>query len=229
MMLGKYATRIFVAGEGMDKFFPADKIMITGNPVRISIVKSTVRREEALKFFELDPGKKTILAVGGSLGARSINEIMARHVSELESLNLQLIWQTGKTTAKQYIERGRPSKNVWVNDFIQDMDKAYAAADVVISRAGAMSVAELCVAKKPVVFVPYPLAAEDHQTVNAKYLVDRDAALMVKDSEVNAKLFGTIIKLATDEALQEKLKINIAKHAVTNADEVIAKEILASI
>jgi UDP-N-acetylglucosamine--N-acetylmuramyl-(pentapeptide) pyrophosphoryl-undecaprenol N-acetylglucosamine transferase len=229
MMLGKNATKIFVASEGMEKFFPAEKIMITGNPVRRAIVNSVATRDEALKFFELDPQYKTILAIGGSLGARSINEIMARHVSELESLNIQLIWQTGKTTAKQYIERGRPSKNVWVNDFIQEMDKAYAAADVVISRAGAMSVAELCVAKKPVVFVPYPLAAEDHQTANAKYLVDREAALTVKDSEVNAKLFGTITKLATDDTLQEKLRTNIEKYAVTNADEIIAKEILASL
>jgi len=226
IMLGKNATRIFVATEGMEKFFPAEKIMVTGNPVRTAIVNSMTTRDEALQFFNLDPHKKTILAVGGSLGAKSINEIMARHVIELESLNLQLIWQTGKATAARYIERGKPSKNVWVNDFIQDMDKAYAAADVVISRAGAMSVAELCVAKKPVVFVPYPLAAEDHQTVNAKYLVGRDAALMVKDSEVSAKLFGTITRLATDEALQKKLRTNIAKYAVTNADKIIAGEIL---
>ncbi|MBG9376437.1 undecaprenyldiphospho-muramoylpentapeptide beta-N-acetylglucosaminyltransferase [Panacibacter sp. DH6] len=229
IMLGKRATKIFVATEGMEQFFPADKIRITGNPVRKPIVHSTVTKEAALAYFNLDPHKKTILAVGGSLGAKSINEIMARHVTELGSLNLQLIWQTGKTTAAQYIERGRPVKAVWVNDFIQDMDKAYAAADVVISRAGAMSVAELCVAKKPVVFVPYPLAAEDHQTVNAKYLVDRDAALMVKDSEVSAKLFGAITRLAGDETLQQKLKTNIARYAVTNADDVIAREILALI
>ncbi|CAN5206537.1 undecaprenyldiphospho-muramoylpentapeptide beta-N-acetylglucosaminyltransferase [soil metagenome] len=227
MLLGKKATKIFVAGEGMEKFFPSEKIMITGNPVRRSIVESTVTKQEALSFFNLENDKKTILAVGGSLGARSINEIMARHVIELVSLNLQLIWQTGKATAVQYIERGTPSKNVWVGDFIKDMDKAYAAADVVISRAGAMSVAELCVAAKPVVFVPYPLAAEDHQTANAKYLVDREAALMVKDNEVSARLFGTITMLATDEELQEKLKTNISKHAVTNADGIIAKTILA--
>ena len=229
MMLGKKAVKIFVATEGMEKFFPPEKIMVTGNPVRKAIVQSTATREEALQYFNLDAHKKTILAVGGSLGAKSINEIMARHVAELSSLNLQLIWQTGKTTAAQYIERGRPIRAVWVNDFIQDMDKAYAAADVVISRAGAMSVAELCVAKKPVVFVPYPLAAEDHQTVNAKYLVDREAALLVKDSEVSAKLFGTITRLAGDEVLQQKLKKNIAKHAITNADDVIAREILALI
>jgi UDP-N-acetylglucosamine--N-acetylmuramyl-(pentapeptide) pyrophosphoryl-undecaprenol N-acetylglucosamine transferase len=226
MLLGKKATKIFVASEGMEKFFPAEKIMVTGNPVRKSIVHSTATKAEAIKYFGLDENKTTILAVGGSLGARSINEVIAAHIYELESLGLQLIWQTGKATAGAYIERGRNYKNVWVNDFIQEMDKAYAAADAVISRAGAMSVAELCVAQKPVVFVPYPLAAEDHQTVNAKYLVDKEAALMVKDNEAKAKLFSAITQLAKDEALQEKFRINIAKYAITNADEVIANVIL---
>ncbi len=229
MLLGKKATKIFVAGEGMEKFFPAEKIMITGNPVRKSIAQSTISRTEALYFFGLSEDKKTILAVGGSLGAKSINEVMAKHVHELESLNIQLIWQTGKATAAAYVERGKAYKNVWVSDFIQDMDKAYAAADVVVSRAGAMSVAELCVAQKPTVFVPYPLAAEDHQTVNAKYLVDKDAALMVKDSETQAKLFAAITRLATDETLQEKFKTNIAKYSVTNADEIVAREILETL
>ena len=229
MMIGKNAKKIFVANEGMEQFFPKEKIIITGNPVRKSIVESTMSREDALAFFGLAPEKKTILAVGGSLGARSINEVMAKHVHELESLNLQLIWQTGKATAAAYVERGKAYKNVWVNDFIQDMDKAYAAADVVVARAGAITVAELCVAKKPAVFVPYPLAAEDHQTVNAKYLVDREAALMVKDSDTQAKLFGTITMLATDEALQEKFKTNIARYSVTNADEVVAREILETL
>jgi UDP-N-acetylglucosamine--N-acetylmuramyl-(pentapeptide) pyrophosphoryl-undecaprenol N-acetylglucosamine transferase len=229
MLLGKKATKIFVASEGMEKFFPAEKIMITGNPVRKSIARSSTTKTEAVKFFELDENRTTILAVGGSLGARSINEVIAEHIHEFESLNLQLIWQTGKATASAYIDRGRSYKNVWVNDFIQEMDKAYAAADAVISRAGAMSVAELCVAEKPVVFVPYPLAAEDHQTVNAKYLVDREAALMVKDSEAKAKLFAAMTRLAKDKTLQEKFKTNIAKYAVTNADEVIAREILDSI
>jgi UDP-N-acetylglucosamine--N-acetylmuramyl-(pentapeptide) pyrophosphoryl-undecaprenol N-acetylglucosamine transferase len=226
MLLGKKATKIFVASEGMEKFFPAEKIMITGNPVRKSIVQSTTSKAEAIKYFGLDKNKATILAVGGSLGARSINEVIAAHIHEFESLGLQLIWQTGKATASAYIDRGRSYKNVWVNDFIQEMDKAYAAADAVISRAGAMSVAELCVTKKPVVFVPYPLAAEDHQTANAKYLVDREAALTVKDAEAQVKLFSTITRLAKDRTLQEKFKTNIAKYAVTNADEVIAKEIL---
>ncbi len=229
MLIGKKATKIFVANEGMEKFFPAEKIVVTGNPVRKAIVESTITRAEALKYFGLDEGKKTILAVGGSLGARSINEVMAKHVHELESLNLQLIWQTGKATAATYVERGKAYKNVWVNDFIQDMDKAYAAADVVVSRAGALTVAELCVTKKPVVFVPYPLAAEDHQTVNAKYLVDREAALMVKDSESQAKLFSAVTMLATNKELQEKFKKNIGLQCITNADEIVAKEILETL
>ena len=229
ILLGKKATKIFVASEGMEKFFPAEKILITGNPVRKTIVHSTATRDEAIQYFHLDPHKTTVLAMGGSLGARSINEVVAQHLTELRSLELQLIWQTGKATGAQYIDRGKNYSSVWVNDFIQDMDKAYAAADVVVSRAGAMSVAELCVAKKPTVFVPYPLAAEDHQTVNAKYLVDREAAMMVKDSDAGAKLFSAIITLAKDEALREKFKNNIAKYAITDADEVIANEILTTL
>ena len=229
MMLGKKATKIFVASEGMGKFFPAEKIMITGNPVRKSIAQSTITREQALRYFDLNPHKTTVLAMGGSLGARSINEVIAQHIMEFESLGLQLIWQTGRTTAKRYIDRRKNYSNVWVNDFIQDMDKAYAAADVAVSRAGAMSVAELCVAKKPTVFVPYPFAAEDHQTVNAKYLVDRDAGMMIKDSEAKNRLFSAITTLAKDRELQEKFEENISKYAITNADEVIAREILKDI
>ncbi len=226
IMIGKNATKVFVATEGMEKFFPAEKIVVTGNPVRKSIVQSTVTRDEAIKYFGLDPHKKTILAVGGSLGSKSINEALARKVHEFESLGLQLIWQTGKATAAAYVDRGKSYKNIWVNEFIQEMDKAYAAADAVISRAGAMTVAELCVAAKPVVFVPYPLAAEDHQTVNAKYLVDRDAAMMVKDSETLTKLFSSITVLAKDEELQQKFRNNISKYCVKDADERVAKEIL---
>ncbi|HNP20534.1 MAG TPA: undecaprenyldiphospho-muramoylpentapeptide beta-N-acetylglucosaminyltransferase [Panacibacter sp.] len=226
IMIGKKATKVFVATEGMEKFFPSEKIVVTGNPVRKSIVQSKVTREEALKYFGLDPHCKTILAVGGSLGSKSINEALARKVHEFESLGLQLIWQTGKATAAAYVDRGKSYKNVWVSEFIQDMDKAYAAADAVISRAGAMTVAELCVAGKPVVFVPYPFAAEDHQTVNAKYLVDRDAAMMVKDSETLTRLFSSITVLAKDEELQQKFKSNISKYCVKDADERVAKEIL---
>ena len=226
MLLGKKATKIFVANDGMDKFFTAEKIIITGNPVRKAIAQSTVTKEEALAFFGLHDNKKTILAVGGSLGAKSINEVMAQHVNDINQLGLQLIWQTGKATANAYIDRGKPFKCVWVNAFIADMDKAYAAADVVISRSGAMSVTELCVAGKPVVFVPYPFAAEDHQTVNAKRLVDKDAALMIKDSDAQSKLFGAITDLVFNEAKQEKFARNISALAVRAADVKIAEEIL---
>lgn len=226
ILLGKKANKVFVASAGMEQFFPPEKIVVTGNPVRKAIAQSTVTREEALKFFGLNDSKKTILAVGGSLGAKSINEVMAQHVVDINQLGLQLIWQTGKTTAAAYIERGRPLECVWVNEFITDMDKAYAAADVVISRSGAMSVTELCVAGKPVIFVPYPFAAEDHQTVNAQRLVDKDAAMLVKDSDAQARLFGAITDLAFNEAKQEKFKKNISAFAVRDADVKIAEAIV---
>ncbi len=229
ILLGKKATKIFVASNGMDKFFPAEKIIVTGNPIRKSISHITISQQDALTFFGLENDKKTILAIGGSLGARSINEVMAYHVAELASLNVQLIWQTGKTTADVYLQRGKGKSFVWVNDFIHDMDKAYAAADVVISRSGAMSVAELSAAKKAVVFVPFPFAAEDHQAENAKYLVDKNAALMVKDNEAQGKLFSTVTNLLFDQNKQQQLETNIAKLAVTNADEVIAEQILQSL
>ena len=190
---------------------------------------STVSKEEALKHFGLEPDKKTILAVGGSLGARSINEVLAEHVSELGPLNLQLIWQTGKTTAEEYIQRGKGKPYVWVSDFIQEMDKAYAAADVVISRSGAMAVAELCIAKKAVVFVPFPFAAEDHQTANAKHLVDRKAALMVKDEEAQGKLFPIVTNLIFNNEKIKALEHNISELAVTDAADSIAVKILNSI
>ena len=229
IMLGKHATKIFVANEGMDKFFPAEKILITGNPVRKSITESKVTKEEALQFFGLGNNRPTILVFGGSLGAKSINEVIAQHMRDFDPLDLQVIWQTGKTTAAQYLERTKSLSNVWANDFINEMDKAYAAADVVVSRSGAMTVAELCVAKKPVVFVPFPFAAEDHQTVNAKYLVDRNAALMVKDEMVKARLFDQIISLAKNEAKQNELAQNISAFAVKDADVKIAGSILKTI
>ena len=184
ILLGKKATMIFVASEGMEKFFPNDKIVVTGNPVRKAIVESNIERNEAVRFFGLDETKKTLMVVGGSLGAKSINEVIAAHLLDIENLQVQLIWQTGKNNSSAYISKAVGYKNVWANEFIKEMEIAYAAADVVISRAGAMSVTELCVSEKAVVFVPFPHAAEDHQTSNAKNLVDKDAALMVQDSSV---------------------------------------------
>lgn len=229
MLLGRKATKVFVAIDGMEKFFPAEKIIISGNPVRSVISESIINREEAIKFFGLDPAKKTVLSVGGSLGAKGINEALDKHIDEFKKNNLQLIWQTGKPYAAKAKERCAGKKNIWMNDFITQMEYAYAAGDVLISRSGAMSVSEICVVKKPAVFVPFPFAAEDHQTVNAKKLVDRNAAMMVKDSEAIDKLVSIVIALAKDEAKQNELKTNIAPLAITNADEVVAKEILASL
>jgi UDP-N-acetylglucosamine--N-acetylmuramyl-(pentapeptide) pyrophosphoryl-undecaprenol N-acetylglucosamine transferase len=229
MLLGKKATKIFVAIDGMEKFFPAEKIIISGNPVRESIVQSTVTKEDAIRFFSLEPYKKTILAIGGSLGAKSINEALAAGIDEFGKNDLQLIWQTGKPFAEKGKEAAEGHSNIWVNDFITQMEYAYAAADVVISRSGAMSVAELCVMKKPALFVPFPFAAEDHQTVNAQKLVNKNAAQMIKDSDAFNKLVQSVISISKDEPLQERLIENISKLAITNADEIVAKEILKSI
>ncbi len=229
IMLGKKATKIFTATAEMQNFFSAEKIVVTGNPVRSSITANTVSKEEGLSFFGLTSNKTTVLSIGGSLGAKSINEAIATNISAFEQNNLQLIWQTGKpfvTIAKAAVAN---NKNIWVNDFITEMQNAYAAADVVISRSGAMAVAELCVMKKPTVFVPYPFAAEDHQTANAMQLVNKQAALIIKDDEAKEKLVATIIALAKDDQKQEELKQNIAAFAITNADERIVDEILKTL
>jgi UDP-N-acetylglucosamine--N-acetylmuramyl-(pentapeptide) pyrophosphoryl-undecaprenol N-acetylglucosamine transferase len=229
ILLSMKATKVFVASEGMERFFPAEKILITGNPVRKTIAQSAVTRSEALKFFNLDENKTTVLAVGGSLGARSINEALATKLDAFDAQGLQLIWQTGKTTAEVYKDKAKNRANIWVNEFITQMEMAYAGADIVISRSGAMAVTELCVARKPVIFVPFPHAAEDHQTVNAQTLVNKRAALMVKDSDANEKLTGMAISLAGNQDLRKELIENIGKLAITDADEVIAWEILRSL
>jgi UDP-N-acetylglucosamine--N-acetylmuramyl-(pentapeptide) pyrophosphoryl-undecaprenol N-acetylglucosamine transferase len=226
IMLGKKAARVFTATDGMEKFFPADKIMITGNPVRSVISQSTITRSEGLNFFSLDETKKTVFIVGGSLGAKSINEAIDKGLDELLDAGLQVIWQTGKPYAIKAKERANEKTSVWINEFITQMEYAYAAADIVVSRSGAMTVAELCVAKKPVLFVPYPFASEDHQTVNAMQLVNKNAALMVKDSEASEKVVPMIIELAKDEKRQNELKNNIGKSAITDADRRIAEEVL---
>jgi UDP-N-acetylglucosamine--N-acetylmuramyl-(pentapeptide) pyrophosphoryl-undecaprenol N-acetylglucosamine transferase len=229
ILLGKKATKVFTASDGMEKFFPKEKIMITGNPVRASISQSKVTREEGIQFFGLNPEKKTILSIGGSLGAKSINEAIDKNIGEFEKNGLQLIWQTGKPYAEKGKQAAAGKSNIWANDFITQMEYAYASGDVVISRSGAMAIAELCVAKKPVVLVPFPFAAEDHQTVNAQNLVNKNAGIMVKDSEALDKLITAIIALTKNEQQQNELKTNIGKLGITNADEIIAKEILSSI
>lgn len=226
IMLARKATKIFVAGAGMEKFFPKEKIMITGNPIRSSIADIRVSRDEALRFFKLDPKRKTVLVTGGSLGAKNINEAIAASIEEFSVNDLQLIWQTGKPFAEQAQEICEGRRNVWTSDFIAQMEYALAAADIVVSRSGAMAVSELSVVKKPVIFVPFPFAAEDHQKVNAQRLVDRNAALMITDEEVKEKLMPTLVALAADEGRQHQLKEHIGQLAITNADEIIAREIL---
>jgi len=226
IMLGKKATHVFTATEGMEKFFPANKITVSGNPVRQNIVSNNYTREQAILGFGLDPAKKTVLSIGGSLGAKSINEALDKDIVLFEQNDLQLIWQTGKPYKEKATATAEGRGNVFVSDFIVQMDMAYAAADLVISRSGAMAIAELCLVKKPTVFVPYPFAAEDHQTANAKTLVNKHAAKMIVDSEALSRLVPSVLELSKDEKLQEELRENIGKLGINNADEQIAAEIV---
>ena len=229
ILLGKKATRVFVASDKMEKFFSSRKILITGNPVRQSISHSTISREDAIKYFNLDPNKKTILSIGGSLGAKSINEAIAAQLQEFEKNDLQLIWQTGKPYAEEAKKMAIKKPNIWINDFIMQMEYAYAAADIVISRSGAMAISELCVQKKAVLFVPYPFAAEDHQTVNAQSLVNKNAGIMIRDNDALNDLVPAVLALVKDEKKIQDLQFNISKLAILNADEIIANNILSSI
>ena len=229
ILLGKKATKIFVASDGMEKFFPKNKLVITGNPVRKSITNNNISKDEAIHFFGLDTNKKTVLVVGGSLGSKSINESIALALDEFLKNDIQLIWQTGKSTANQFIASAKDKKGIWVNAFIEKMEMAFAATDIVISRSGAMSVAEICVVKKPVIFVPYPFAAEDHQTANAKHLVDKNAAILIKDENVKIDLVNATIALIENAAAQKTMQNAIAKFAITNADEVIANQIISNV
>jgi len=182
-----------------------------------------------MRFFGLDAAKKTVLITGGSLGAKGINEAIGEGIRQFDENDIQLVWQTGKPYAPTALALTAGRKNIWVGDFIANMEMAYAAADAVVARSGAMTIAELCVAGKAVVFVPYPFAAEDHQTVNAQRLVDRQAGLLVKDSDAKGKLVDAIIQLVKDERKQRELSANISKLAVVDADKRIAGIILDTI
>ena len=228
VMLGKRATEIFVAAEKMERYFPANKTVLTGNPVR-EIFSENIPKDDALKFFGLKAGMKTIFIMGGSLGAKSINETIEANIDAFKKNNLQLIWQTGKLFAERAAKAEEDRSNIWTNAFINKMEYAYNAADIVVARAGAMTIAELCIVGKPAIFVPYPFAAEDHQTVNAKALVQNDAAVMVSDEEVKTKLMSSILELVQDEEKMKMLELNIVKMGSSNADEIIAMEILKNI
>jgi UDP-N-acetylglucosamine--N-acetylmuramyl-(pentapeptide) pyrophosphoryl-undecaprenol N-acetylglucosamine transferase len=227
--LAAKAAKICVAYEGMERFFPKEKIMLTGNPVRQSLLNSSLTREEAIKSYGLDPAKKTILLVGGSLGARTINESVLQHLGDMAQSGMQFIWQTGKYYSEQIAaelkQKGQPASLV-VCDFIADMASAYKAADLVISRAGASSISEFCLIGKPVILVPSPNVAEDHQTKNAMALVNRDAALFVKDSEAPEKLIALAINTANDEAKLRSLGENVLKMALPDSARIIAQEVI---
>ncbi len=228
-LLAKKAARICVAYDGMERFFPADKIIKTGNPVRQSLLETTISQEDAIRSFGLDPNKKTILLVGGSLGARTINESVMQHMDIVRQSEIQFIWQTGKYYHAQIMEQlektGKPD-NLIVTDFISDMGVAYKAADLVISRAGASSISEFCLIGKPVILVPSPNVAEDHQTKNAMALVNVDAAIYVKDSDAPAQLLPMAVNIANDPAKLKSLEENILKLALPDSAEIIAKEVI---
>ena len=228
-LLAKKAAKICVAYEGMQRFFPADKIIITGNPVRQNLLENNISKEDAIKGFGLDPLKKTILIIGGSLGARTINESILNNIDIVESSGVQYIWQTGKYYNKEIMEALAKNKNLpmlYITDFISDMGKPYAAADLVISRAGAGSISEFCLLGKPVILVPSPNVAEDHQTKNALALVEKQAALYVKDSEAVENLLKIAISTVNDTDQLKSLSKNILKMALPDSAEIIAKEVI---
>ena len=227
-LLAKKADRICVAYEGMEKFFPAEKIVVTGNPVRQDLEEAQERKEEALRFFGLSPEKKTVLVVGGSLGARTINQSIQGDLDKFFASDVQLIWQTGRYYHEEAIRhlkayRGMPG---WCSDFISRMDYAYAAADLVVSRAGASSISELCILKKPVILVPSPNVAEDHQTKNALALVNNQAAVIVTDKDAPQKLVDTALSIVHNDTQLASLSRQIGKMAHFHSAEQIVDEIM---
>ncbi len=226
-ILSKRVNKICVAYEGMEKFFPEQKIIVTGNPVRSEILKPYADRDEAFRFFELNESKFTVLVIGGSLGARSINEAMINNVKKLTENGIQVIWQTGKGNAEkaQLAAKEAGLENVKVHEFIQKMDLAYACADLVVSRAGAIAVSELCLVKKPSILIPFPFAAEDHQTSNAKALSEKGAAILIRDDQAKDKLAQEILNLYSDEQKRTEMMSQIAAFARPDAAELIVDEI----
>ena len=224
-LLSKKANKICVAYENLERFFPKGKIVFTGNPVRQDILDVESKRSEALSYFNLDENKKTVLILGGSLGARRINQLIAKEIDFLRNNNLQIIWQCGNLYMADY-KHFSEVENVQVISFIDRMDLIYAAADFVISRAGASSVSELCLVGKPTIFIPSPNVAEDHQTKNANAIVEKNGALLLKESELDEKFESVFNKLIHDENLQNSLRQNMKKLAMPNATKSIVEEII---
>ena len=228
-LLAKQAKKICVAYEGMERFFDKDKIILTGNPVRQGLRNHTTTREKAIQSFNLSPEKKTILILGGSLGARTINRCLMENLDKIKTSDIQFIWQTGKIyidEAREAVSKAGDLPMLHVTDFISDMATAYTAADLVISRAGAGSISEFCLLQKPVILVPSPNVAEDHQTKNALALVNKNAALYVKDSEAKDMLLEKAIEAVNQPELLKNLSKNITELAFTDSANVIAKEVI---
>lgn len=228
MLLAKKARTICVAYEGMDKFFSNKKIVLTGNPVRFGVTQIADKRSEALSFYKLDETKPTVLVIGGSLGAKTLNESIINGLEKFQENGIQVLWQCGKLYYDELTNRLNDSdlNGIHLTQFIERMDLAYALADVIISRAGAISVSELCLVHKPVILVPSPNVAEDHQTHNAMALVNKEAAILIKDSESREKLVDEAIKLVADKKLQAVLAQNIAQLGRSNATKDIVTEII---
>lgn len=227
-LLAKKACKICVAYEGMERFFDKEKIILTGNPVRQNLLNQQMSREDAIRSFNLDPTKKTVLIVGGSLGARTINNCVLNGLDQIRQSGVQFIWQTGKfyiNEAKEKVGQAENYPILHTTDFITDMAAAYSAADLVISRAGAGSISEFCLLGKPVILVPSPNVAEDHQTKNALALVAKDAALYIKDAEASEKLLKTAIETVQQPETLKKLSTNIAKLAFKDSANTIAEEV----
>ena len=223
-LLSKKANTICVAYENLARFFPKEKIILTGNPVRQDLIEVQSKRAEGRAYYNLDPNKKTILILGGSLGARRINQLIEKELEFFASQNVQLLWQCGKFYLDEYQKLN--SDNVQVMAFIERMDLVYAAADVVISRAGASSVSELCIVGKPVIFIPSPNVAEDHQTKNAKSVADKNSAILIHESELDSIFESTFSNLIADENKQNELSQNINNLALPNATKTIVEEII---
>ena len=226
--LAKKASKICVAYSGMERFFPAEKIVMTGNPVRQNLLDNKLSKDEAVRKFGLQPGKRTVLIVGGSLGARTVNESVLQHLEDIRSSGTQIIWQTGKYYSeeiRQALEKVDQLRNLHVTDFISDMDAAYAAADIVVSRAGASSISELCLLGKPCILVPSPNVAEDHQTKNAQALSTRNAAIFVPDGEARNTLVGIALATVRNDEKLKSLSENVRKLAFHRSADIIAEEV----
>lgn len=227
-LLAAKASRIYVAYDGLEKYFPAGKLVLSGNPVRHDAVAIAGKRGEGARHFGIDPHRTTVLVVGGSQGARSVNQAIKPIVGDLAGKGIQLIWQTGTAFEPEALEATKPfaANGMSVKAFISRMDLAYAAADIIVSRAGAIAIAELTIVGKPAILVPLPTAAEDHQRHNAEALVSKGAAIMVPDNRLKEQLLDEIMKLAGDQALCTSLSAAIATLALPNADKTIAEDIL---